>query len=227
MMIKNDSNIFSPAELYERKVHIIGRFTILIGIILSLLVPVLLWIFYGVFPPVKNLIKGVLTVSSFMIPLSIAEILSFYPILGSSGIYMAYTTGNIANLKLPSSAIGMEVANVKPSTKEGDIISTIAMAGSVIMCEIILVLGVMLLAPISAKLNNPVLKPAFENILPALFGSIGAYYILKEWKLAVTPLIIGIIFSAFKIPTSIAVPVCVLCSIYAAKFLYKHGKIST
>lgn len=225
-MIKNDTKLFSPAELYERKVHTIGRFTILIGIILSLLVPVLLWIFYGVFPPIKNLIKGVLTVSSFMIPLSIAEILSFYPILGSSGIYMAYTTGNIANLKLPSAAIGMEVAEVKPSTKEGDVISTIAMAGSVIMCELILVLGVILLAPISAKLNNPILKPAFENILPALFGSIGAYYILKEWKLAVVPLLIGILFSAFNVNTSIAVPVCVLCSIYAGKYLYKRGKIS-
>lgn len=225
-MMKEDSKILSPTEIYEKKVTQIGRTTIFIGIILSLLVPVLLWINYGVFPPIKNLLKGVLTVSSFMIPLSIAEILSFYPILGSSGIYMAYTTGNIANLKLPSAAIGMEVAEVKPSTKEGDVISTIAMAGSVIMCELILVLGVIMLAPISAKLNNPLLKPAFENILPALFGSIGAYYILKEWKLAVVPLIIGILFAAFNIPTSISVPVCVLCSTYAAKFLYKHGKIS-
>ncbi|WP_432663530.1 hypothetical protein R9X47_23485 [Wukongibacter baidiensis] len=225
-MRTEDSKIFSPEELYEKKVHTIGRVTILTGMVLSLFVPVLLWIYYGVFPPIGNLLKGILTVSSFMIPLSIAEILSFYPILGSSGIYMAYTTGNIANLKLPSAAIGMEVADVKPSTKEGEVISSIAMAGSVIMCELILVLGVVLLGPISAKLNNPMLKPAFQHILPALFGSIGAYYILKDWKLAVVPMIIGILFSAFNIPTSVAVPVCVLCSIYAAKFLYKRGKLS-
>ncbi|WP_432408308.1 hypothetical protein [Wukongibacter sp. M2B1] len=221
-----NSKMLSPEQLYEKKIHVIGRITILMGIGLSLLVPILLWIYYGVFPPMDNLLKGVFTVSSFMIPLSIAEILSFYPILGSGGIYMAYTTGNIANLKLPSAAIGMEVADVKPSTKEGEIISTIAMSGSVIMCELILVVGVFLLGPISVKLNSPMLKPAFQHILPALFGSIGAYYILKDWKLSVIPMIIGILFSAFNVPTSVAVPICVLCSIYAAKFLYKRGRIS-
>ncbi|MTI65632.1 MAG: hypothetical protein FH753_03440 [Firmicutes bacterium] len=219
-----DNNTLT-SQKFEKKVHRLGKATILTGIILSLLVPVLLWIIHGVFPPMKQLLLGIGTVSSFMIPLSIAEILAFYPILGSSGIYMAYTTGNIANLKLPSAAIGMEVANVKPSTKEGEVISTIAMAGSVIVSEIILVVGVILLVPISHKLNNPLLKPAFEQILPALFGALGAYYILKEWKLAIVPLTIGIIFSAFNLQTAISVPICVLCSIIAAKFLYKKGKI--
>lgn len=210
---------------YENKVHLVGKLTILTGMILALMVPVLLMLFKDIYPPIEGILKGALTVSSFMIPLSIAEILAFYPILGTSGIYMAYTTGNIANLKLPCAAIGMEAAEVKPSTPEGDIVSTIAMAGSVIVCEVILVLGVLLLVPISEQLNHPILKPAFEQILPALFGALGAYYILKEWKLAIIPLLMGILFSFIGLNTSASVPICVFCSIYFGRLFYKKGWI--
>jgi mannitol-specific phosphotransferase system IIBC component len=160
-----------------------------------------------------------------MIPLSIAEILSFYPILGASGLFISYTTGNISNLKVPCAAIAMEAAEVKPATKEGDIISTIAMAGSVIVCELILILGVLLLAPLSGYLANPVLKPAFDQILPALFGSLGAYFILKNYRLAVIPLVSGILFSILAINAAAAVPVCVLISILGARVLYKKGLV--
>jgi hypothetical protein len=90
------------------------------------------------------------------------------------------------------------------------------------------VIGVILITPISVKLQNPVLQPAFQQILPALFGSIGAYYILKEWKLAVAPLIVAVILSLIPgLPTAITVPVCVLISILSAKYLYKKGLIKS
>ncbi|MCK4260184.1 MAG: hypothetical protein KAX49_14495 [Halanaerobiales bacterium] len=219
--------MITPEEKFENSVHKIGRITILIIIISVLIVPVFIWMFYGIFPPLNSLVKGIITISSFMIPLSIAEILSFYPILGSSGIYMAYTTGNIANLKVPSSAIGMEVVNVEPGTKEGNIISIIAMAGSVIVSELLLLISMIMIVPISEKLTNSIFQPAFEQILPALFGALGAYYIFKEWKLAVVPLAISIVFYLIgDFPTAITVPICVLSSILGAKYLYKKGQIS-
>ncbi len=216
----------NPDQLFDLRVHRIGRITIMTCILLALFVPVLMWMISGIVPPSKALISGIVTVSSFMIPLSIAEILAFYPILGASGLYISYTTGNISNLKLPCAAIGMEAAEVKPSTKEGDIISTIAMAGSVIVCEIILVIGVIMLVPISKQLENPVLAPAFEQVLPALFGALGAYFILKNYKLAVVPIVLGIVVAIFSVNTAIAVPVCVFLSIVGAKYLYKKGLVN-
>ena len=213
-------------EIFDRHVHFIGRITIFTCIVLALCVPLIVWIVFGILPPSKALISGIITVSSFMIPLSIAEILSFYPILGTSGLYISYTTGNISNLKVPCAAIGMEAAEVKPSTKEGDVISTIAMAGSVIVSEVILVLGVILLVPISGYLEGSLLQPAFEQILPALFGALGAYFILKNYKLAIIPLAFGIVVAMF-LPGKIAatIPVCVLLSIMGARFLYKKGLV--
>ena len=146
-----NSNTLTPNDLFDRSVHRIGRVTILTCIVLSLGIPLMVWMAFGIMPPSKSLITGIITVSSFMIPVSMAEILSFYPILGPGGLYISYTTGNITNLKVPCAAIGMEAAEVEPATKEGDIISTIAMAGSVIVCELILVLGVILLVPLSCR----------------------------------------------------------------------------
>lgn len=220
----NQEKISNPGELFDRHVHRLGRITIFTCIVLALCVPfVLVWLIFGILPPVKPLISGIITVSSFMIPLSIAEILSFYPILGASGLYISYTTGNISNLKVPCAAIAMEAAEVKPGSKEGDIISTIAMAGSVIVSELILVLGVLLLVPLSGYLQNPVIKPAFDQILPALFGSLGAYFILKNFKLSLIPLVFGGLVVIFTLKVEVAVPVCVLISVLGARLMYKKG----
>jgi hypothetical protein len=212
-------------ETFDNHVHRIGRITIFICIILALCVPFLLLIFFGIMPPYKPLLSGILTVSSFMIPISIAEILAFYPILGSGGLYISYTTGNISTLKLPSAAIAQEAAEVKPSTKEGEIISIIAMCGSVIVCELLLVLGVILVVPLSKYFDHPMIQLAKVQILPALFGALGAYFILKNYKLAVIPLILGIIFSIANINTAISVPACVGLSILGARILYNKGWI--
>lgn len=211
---------------YDKKVHMIGRATLVVGLLLTFLPPVILWKVYNIVPPMKNLINGIISISSVMLPVSLVEVLTFAPLLGASAMYMSYLTGNISNMKIPSAAISMEVAEVKPSTEEGDIISTIAIAGSVIASEIIIVLGVLLITPITAKLSNPVIQPAFEQVLPALFGSIGAYYILKEWKLAVAPLVTAVLLSMVQgLPTAVTIPVCVLASVFGAKYLYKKNLI--
>jgi hypothetical protein len=227
-MTENPS-IFTAGKLspFDRKVHFIGRITILTCIVLALCVPLLVLMIFGILPPAKPLISGIISVSSFMIPLSIFEILSFYPLLGASGLYISYTTGNISNLKVPCAAIAMEAAEVEPGSKEGEIISTIAMAGSVIVSELILVIGVILLVPLSGYLENPLLKPAFEQILPALFGSLGAFFIIKNPKLALIPLAFGIIAALFNVPTGAAVPLCVILSILGARLFYKKGWVKS
>jgi hypothetical protein len=224
-MAKNTSTLNSN-EIFESHVHRIGRITIFTCIVLALFVPVLIWMIFGIIPPIKPLIFGIINVSVFMIPLSIAEIFSFYPVLGPSGLYISYTTGNISNLKVPCAAIGMEAAEVKPATKEGDIISTIAMAGSVIVSELILILGVILLVPLSGYLKDSVLNPAFEQILPALFGALGAYFILKNYKLAIIPLAFGLAVSIFTDKITALIPVCVLLSILGARLFYKKGWVT-
>lgn len=228
MNISTNNKIQLVESEYDKKVHLIGRVTLVAGLLLSFLPPIILWLVYGIVPPLNNLINGIISISTVMIAVSIVEVLTFSPIMGSSAMYMSYLTGNITNMKIPCAAISMEVAEVEPSTQEGDIISTIAIAGSVIASQIIIIIGVIMIVPMAARLDNPSIQPAFEQILPALFGSIGAYYILKEWKLAVAPIIVAVLLSFIPgIQTAITVPICVGVSVLAAKYLYKKNMLSS
>ena len=54
---------------------------------------------------------------------------------------------------------------------------------------VILALGVLLLQPLQPLLQSPVLQPAFDNVVPALFGAMAYKYYRKNLKLAVWPLL--------------------------------------
>jgi hypothetical protein len=121
----------------------------------------------------------------------------------------------------------MENAGVKPGSEEGEVISTIAIATCSIVTTLVIVVGVCVLSLISPILDSPVLKPAFDNILPALFGGLGVVYISKNWKLAIAPLVFMIVL--FLLVPSLAgsvgvlVPVGVLIALGAGRVMYKKG----
>jgi len=218
--------VFQESDYFETISHRVGRVTLALGFIISLLPPLLLWLIYGLVPPWQNLLTGIVNVSIIMLPVSIVEVLTFSPMMGSGAMYLSYLTGNISNLKMPSAAISLDAVDVKKATRQGDIIAIIAISGSVIGSEIVLILGVILIIPVSPWLVHPLIKPAFEQILPALFGALGAFYIMKEWRLAVAPLVSAVILSLIgKVPSNFTIPICVVISLLAARFFYKKNMI--
>ena len=84
--------------------------------------------------------------------------------------------------------------------------------------------GLTLISPI---LDSPVLKPAFDNILPALFGGLGVVYISKNPKLAIAPLffMIALFLAVPSLSGSVGVlvPVGVLIALGVGRLLYKKG----
>jgi hypothetical protein len=44
-----------------------------------------------------------------------------------------------------------------------------------------------LLVPLQPLLENPVVKPAFDYVVPALFGALGLKYFSKSLRIAVIP----------------------------------------
>jgi len=77
-------------------------------------------------------------------------------------------------------------------------------------------------------LSAPVLQPAFEQILPALFGGLGVAFVSKNWKIAVAPICLMLILFVF-VPAldastvGIMVPVSALFTIAVTRILYKRG----
>lgn len=214
------------ADTYEEEIHKLGRITGLLALLLIFITPTIICIKFNIFPPTKNLLLGIGTIALLEIPVCIAEVLTYTPLLGTGASYLAFVSGNLTNLKIPCASMSMEIAEVKPGTKEGDIISTISVAVSTLVTELIIIIGVIAIVPLTPVLNSPKLTPAFSNVLPALFGALGAYWISKQWKLAIIPLVFAIILSTFlDLNVAVLIILSAPISIIGARILYKKGWI--
>lgn len=214
---------------YDDMTHVYGRIWMLTALVLIFMVPISVCIYYDAWPEATEVLKGLLGVAPIFWTVGIIEVITFTPMLGTGGSYLGFVTGNLTNLKVPSALNAMENANVKPGTEEGEIVSTIAIATSSIVTTIIISIGVFLIVQITPILNSPVLKPAFDNILPALFGGLAVVYVSKNWKVAMAPLIFMItLFLAIPSLSSavgVLVPVGALISIAAARILYNKNLV--
>jgi hypothetical protein len=155
------------------------------------------------------------------------EVFTYVPMLGTGGSYLGFVTGNLTNLKVPCALNAMKLAKAEPGSEEAEVISTIAIAVSSIVTTVIIAAGVLLLAQIGPFLESPTMQPAFDNILPALFGGLAVVYVSKHWKIALAPLIFMVLLficvPALAGSVGIMVPVGALLAIGAARILYKKG----
>ena len=213
---------------YMESVHRYGRiWGIIVGAVL-ISVPILLSVIFGTLPNGKILLKGILATAPMYWAVGIVEIFTYVPMLGAGGTYLSFVTGNISNLKLPCAIDAMERANVKASSEEGEVISTIAIAVSSIVTTLIIVVGVICIVPLTPLLESPVLTPAFDMILPALFGGLAVVFVSKNLKLSIAPILLMLALFIF-VPAlnastvGIMVPVGVLFTVAVARILYKKG----
>ena len=58
------------------------------------------------------------------------------------------------------------------------------------MTILVLAFGVLLLTPLRPVLQSPVLRPAFDQVVPALFGALAYRYFRKDIVLALIPLMV-------------------------------------
>lgn len=214
---------------YDDSVHFTGRLWMLLALALLLMFPVIVCVYYDAWPDFNSVLKGLLGVAPVFWTVGIIEVFTYVPMMGAAGSYLGFVTGNLSNLKVPCALNAMEQAEVEPGSQEGEVISTIAIAVSSIVTTVIIIIGVILLVPLTPILNSPVLSPAFDNILPALFGGLAVVYISKNWKIALAPLIFMVLlFVLFpKLATSVGmlVPVGAIIAIVAARILYKKGRL--
>ena len=209
-------------------VHSYGRvWGIIVGAVL-IAFPIILSLIFDTLPNGEILVKGILATAPMYWAVGIIEILTYTPMLGAGGTYLSFVTGNISNLKLPCAIDAMERANVKASSEEGEVISTIAIAVSSIVTTLIIIIGVLCIVPLTPVLENPVLTPAFDMILPALFGGLAVVFISKNMKLSIAPIILMLALFIF-VPAlnastvGIMVPVGVVFTVIVARILYKKG----
>lgn len=213
---------------YMDSVHRDGRIWNITMMVILMMFPVVVGLIFKAVPNWEAVGYGLLATAPMYWAVGVVETVTFIPMLGAGGSYLSFVTGNISNLKLPCALNALENAEVKAQSEEGEIISTIAIAISSIVTTVIIIIGVVLIIPLRPIFENEALKPAFDQLLPALFGALGVVFVSKNWKIAIAPIVLMLILFIFvpAINTStvgIMVPVGVLFTLLVSRILYKRG----
>lgn len=212
---------------YIEKTHFWGRIFSVIAFIILMAVPTMITVHYDARPTFHQIFDGFVSVALIFWTAAILEIIVYAPMLGTGASYLSFVTGNTTNLKLPCVLNAREIAKPKPGTDEDEVVSTIAVATSTIVTTVILAIGVLALSPILPKITakGSVFAPAFNQVLPALFGALGAGYFAKHWKISFVPILTAVICLIFNgnMGTGTLIPICVVVSILGAYVMYVSG----
>jgi hypothetical protein len=213
---------------YMDSVHRDGRIWNLTVMVILMAFPVVVGLIFSAMPDWAAVGKGLIATAPMYWAVGVIETITYIPMLGAGGSYLSFVTGNISNLKLPCALNALENAEVKAQSEEGEIISTIAIAVSSIVTTLIIILGVILIVPLTPILSSEVLKPAFDQMLPALFGGLAVVFVSKNAKLSIAPIILMLALFIFvpalnKSTVGIMVPVGVIFTIAVARIMYKKG----
>ncbi len=212
---------------YIDRTHMWGRIFSVTALCVLIAVPTLICLHYNVWPSANQVFSGLWKVLIIFWPTAVLEIVVFSPMLGTGATYLSFVTGNISNLKLPCVLNSRELAKTKPGTEADEVISTIAVATSAITTTVILAIGVIALAPFLSKITAPgsFFAPAFNQVLPALFGALGAGYFAKHWRISFVPILTSVVALIFdgNLGTGTLIPICVVVSILGAYLMYLSG----
>ncbi len=196
----SEKKFMSPREKdYFDKVHTWGIMWTIGAVLMLASIPVLICVKLDVLPQVDALKQVLPQLMTLYWATAIVEVIAYVPMLGAGGTYLSFVTGNISNLKLPVGLNAMNTAKVKANTEEGEVISTIAIGVSAIVTTVIIAAGVVIFS-IFVKpevLQSPAIKPAFDFVLPALFGALAASYFEKYWKLVIVAVLAGMLVLQF------------------------------
>ncbi len=215
---------------YMNKVHKYGTIWNISMMFILLAFPLAVALIFDAMPDFKGLILGLIATAPMYWAVGVVEVITYIPMLGAGGSYLSFVTGNISNLKLPCALGALEQAGVKANSDEGEVVSTIAIAVSSIVTTVIIILGVLLLTPLTPILESETLAPAFAQMIPALFGGLGVVFISRNWKIAIAPIVLMLILF-IAVPAlnegtvGIMVPVSVLFTLAMSRIMYKKGML--
>lgn len=203
-MNENHNSSNSAEKEFDNKINFLGRWTSVIALLAMFAVPIVVTVAFQIKVDWASAVPIAGSLIALFAPMAIVENISYYAIIGAGGVYLSCITGNIMNMKLPCALSGMKIANVEPGSKKGDIISIISIGVSSIVTTIILLFGMLVVGKFLAPLlDNPVLKPGFDNTMPALMGAIAVPFVIKSPKLAIFPVIATLILYLSPLGTTL------------------------
>ena len=116
---------------YDERTHRIGRIWTAFALALIVAVPLLFCLIYGITPEWESLWNGTIAIVPMYWAIGVIEVFNYSPMIGSGGTYLAFVTGNLANMKVPAAQVTMNRMGVRASSEEGEVLTTHCSGGVV------------------------------------------------------------------------------------------------
>ena len=176
---------------FNKKLIKIGIISLIFAVVANFIPAIYLWFAYGAVPTIGDIFKiWGLALATFGISWIIQPI-AYYSILGTSGTYIAWLAGSVADIRLPAVTMAQKVSEVEAGTHEGDIMSTIGIASSVLVSVVFITVFTMVGSKVLTMLPSFVVE-SFKYILPALFGAVYIEMSRKNFKVGILTIILGL-----------------------------------
>ncbi len=208
-------------DKYIKDITKIGRFTMLLGLVVSFLPPLVMTFVFGYNPGIGAILAGAISQISVSGAFYFSEPISYFPIVGRAGLYMGFLSGNLVNMRIPAAVSALEGSGYESGTDEGAIMGTIGIGVSIWVGIAFLLVSVFAGQTLLASLPASVSR-MLSLIIPALFGGVFAQFALKSPKSAIFALAVA--FAMTKIvniipgkPSFIVTLVSVFATIAFAK----------
>ncbi len=148
---------------------------------------------YNCWPDTQLILSAwALTVISFG-AFYIVEPVSYYASLGMSGTYLSFLSGNIGNMRVPCASLALDVTDSKAGTIQAEVVSTMAICGSIITNLIATTAAALVGSAIVSVLPEAINVGLKTYASAAIFGATFGNFALKKPKVAIFGLLIPVI----------------------------------
>ena len=217
-------------SLFSAWVHRFGIVSSSILLLGMIAFPITISTLYGVWPNWEQMLPAIVGVVAFMLPWLPGEIFGYMSIMGPGALYMSTITGNITNLRMPATVGTINSLGIEPNSDKCHTMAIVVCGGSIICSTVLLAAGVGLSSAVAPILQKEFLQPAFDYVVPALFGGLVAQTVLKSRKnflFYLVPLVICFFF-CYIVPINSAYYMLIAIACSAALFIfdYKRGKVA-
>lgn len=179
---------------YNQRAIRIGSAVMIGGIIANFAPAVYIYLAYGLIPPIPDIIK-IWTVCAVTFGISwVIQPITYFSLLGPSGEYIGWLAGSNADIRCPGVAMAQKAAGVEASTPEGDVISTIGIAGTVFTSVTIVTICVLLGQSI-LEILPPFVTNSFKYVLTSVFGAVYVQLACKNLGMGAWTIILAIAVS--------------------------------
>lgn len=207
-------------EMFYRRSHFWGRLTLLVIIIMSLIPPLYISFVLDAHPGWGVIATGLVGYASFIGIMWVLEPITYYPTLGVAGTYLAFLTGNIANMCLPCSSAAQKSVDAAPGSQKAEVAGVFGIAvaslTNIILLVIMIIGGTYLIS-----MFPPFVEGMFGFVLPSIFGAVLGQFAYRTPKYGVIALIIGMAVLFSPIFSLIKIALCVALTIAVVLFMEK------